>query len=79
MIDQKLTAVGGHDGQFCTNKVFTLREEKWVEELPPMTTARMSPAIVNTPNRDVIVVGGNNDTGYTTTIELFQVHRREWY
>ena len=48
VIDGVLTAVGGWDGSHYTNQLFTLRQSRWVEEYPPMNTARFSPAVVST-------------------------------
>ena len=74
-IDEKLTAVGGLD------KLLTLRKKKWVEEYPPMNTARQSPAVVSTSDGEYLIViggfGGGNH--WTATVELFQVKSRRWY
>ena len=82
IIDGTLTTVGGGDyrsGQ--TNKLFTLRQRQWVEEYPPMNTARSDPAVVSTSGGDyTIVIGGLGDDGsWTGTVELFQVKTRRWY
>ena len=80
IIDGKLTAVGGEDG-FCTKKLLTLRQKKWVEEYPPMNTACSSPAVVSTSDGEyLIVIGGYSScAGWTATVELFQVKSRRWY
>ena len=79
IIDSKLTTVGGWDelGR-CTNRVFTLRQGKWVELYPPMNTARSSPAVVSTSDGDyLIAIGGfDNYSGWTATVE---VKSRRWY
>ena len=78
IIDRELTAVGGHDGSRRTNKLYTLRQRKWVEKYPPMNTARSSPAVVSTS--DVIVIGGSvGGLDWTATVELFQVKSRRWH
>ena len=82
IIDGKLTAVGGEDGSHRdTNKLFTLRQKKWVEEYPPMNTARDSPAIVSTSDGEYLIVIGGDVGGHywTVTVELFQVKSRRWY
>ena len=86
VIDGKLTAVGGLDDDndtSCTNKLLTLRQEKWVEEYPPMNTGRSSPAVVSTSDGEYfIVIGGyvGGRAGYqTATVELFPVKSRRWY
>ena len=80
IIDGSLTAVGGWDGHCHTNKLFTLRQRQWVEEYPPMNTARFSPAVVSTSEDDyIIVIGGFGGDRWTTTVELFHVSSRRWY
>ena len=79
IIDGTLTTVGGY-GSGYTNKLFTLRQRQWVEEYPPMNTARSSPAVVSTFGGDyIIVIGGRGDGGWTGAVELFQVKTRRWY
>ena len=82
IIDGSLTAVGGRDGPHRTNQLFTLGQSQWVEEYPPMSTARSSPAIVSTSDGDyIIVIGGWDGDGdrRTTTVELLHVSKRRWY
>ena len=82
VIDGTLTTVGGDDyGSGYTNKLFTLRQRQWVEEYPPMNTARSRPGVVSTSGGDyIIVIGGCGDGGgWTDTVELFQVKTRRWY
>ena len=60
VIDSALTAVGGDDGYSYTNKLFRLRQSRWVEKYPPMNTACSSPAVVSTSDgghMNVIVIG----------------------
>ena len=82
VIDSGLTAVGGWDGHSPTNKLFTLRQSRWVEEYPPMNTARTSPAVVSTSDgghMNVIAIGGLGDGGgLIDAVELFHTGRRSW-
>ena len=79
IIDGALTAVGGwDDGYHYTNKLVTLRQRQWVEELPPMKTARSSTAVVSTSDGEYVLVIGGWGGGWTTTVELFQVRSRRW-
>ena len=79
IIDGTLTTVGGYGSDF-TNKLFTLRQRQWVEESPPMNTARSDSTVVNTSGGDyIIVIGGCGVGGWTGTVELFQVKTRRWY
>ena len=74
IIDGALTAVGG-----CyTNKLATLRERQWVEELPPMKTLHAWTAVVSTPDEEYVLVIGGGDGRWTTTVELFEVRRKKW-
>ena len=80
VIDSALTAVGGYDGSF-TNKLFTLRQSRWVEEYPPMNTVRSSPAVVSTSDgghMNVIAIGGDGDGGWIDAVELLHTGRRSW-
>ena len=82
IIDSELTTVGGRDGaDRRTNRLFTLRQGKWVEVYPPMITTRYSPAVVSTSDGDyLIVIGGyGSDGDRSATVELFQVMSRRWY
>ena len=81
IIDGTLTTVGGGYGSGYTNKLFTLRQRQWVDEYPPMNTARSRPAVVSTSGGDYIIVIGGCGVGgvWTGTVELFQVKTRRWY
>ena len=80
IIDSELTTVGGWDGRSRTNKLFTLRQRKWVEKYPPMNTARDRPAVVSISNGDyLIVIGGWGGGRRTATVQLFQVKNRRWH
>ena len=82
IIDRELTAVGGLDEYCCTNKLYTLRQRKWVEKYPPMNyTACSFPAVVSSSDGEyLIVIGGRGgDFSWTPTVELFQVKSRRWY
>ena len=82
VIDRELTAVGGEDGFYRTNKLCTLRQREWVEKYPPMNTAHSHPAVVSTSDgKHLIVIGGFGGGGgrWTATVELFQVKSRRWH
>ena len=82
IIDSELNTVGGRDGaDRRTNRLFTLRQGKWVEVYPPMNTARSHPAVVSTSDGDyLIVIGGYvRKSVATATVELLQVKSRRWY
>ena len=79
VIDNELTTVGGLC-RFVTKKLLTLQKRKWVEEYPPMITARSSPAVVCTSNEQyLVVIGGLGRRGcWTTAVEVLQVKTRLW-
>ena len=83
IIDGELTAVGGYiySSGRLSNKLFTLRQRKWVEEYPPMKIAQTSPAVVSASDGDyiIVIVGRGRDGDWTTAVELFQVKTRRWY
>ena len=81
VIDSALTAVGGW-GESHTNKLVTLRQGRWVEEYPPMNTARYHHAVVSTSDgghMNVIAIGGQGGGGgWIDAVELFHTGRRSW-
>ena len=82
IIHGQLTAVGGEDGsRRCTNKLFTFRQRQWIEEYPPMNTARSDTTVVSSSDREyIIAIGGYIGGGlWTATVELFQVSSRRWH
>ena len=77
-----LTTVGGWEGS-RTNKLVTLRQSQWVEEYPPMNTARYYHAVVSTSDgghMNVIAIGGygGGGCGWIDAVELFHTGRRSW-
>ena len=81
IIDSELTTVGGWVGAgHPTNKLFTLRQGKWVEVYPPMNTVCSHHAVVSTSDGDyLIAIGGFESVRWTAAVELFQVKSRRWY
>ena len=84
-IDGALVAVGGENGSHCTNKLLTLQQRQWVEELPPMKHAcsKMA-AVLTSDGENLVVIGGNVSRSFSgdehgiSTVELFQVRSRKW-
>ena len=80
VIDGVLTAVGGVEGSHHTNKLFTLRQSRWVEEYPPMKTARSSPVVVSTSDgghMNVIAIGGGG-VRWIDAVELYNTGSSTW-
>ena len=84
VINSLLTAVGGekNPSNVPTNTLTSLREGKWVELLPPMSTNRVRPAVVTTDNNNhVIVAGGETMLGvmiWFTTVEVLNCSSLQW-
>ena len=84
VINSLLTAVGGEKSpsREPTNTLTSLREGKWVELLPPMSTNRVKPAVVTTDNNNhVIVAGGEPELGVMTwlaTVEVLNCSSLQW-
>ena len=80
IINGQLTAVGGWDGSSGhTNKLFTFRQSQWIEEYPPMNTARSETTAVSSSDGEYIIVIGGWADHPTATVELFQVSSRRWH
>ena len=83
IINGQLTTVGGLNGYYrATNKLFTFRQSQWIEEYPPMNTARSDTTVVSSSDGEyIIVIGGDVGIGgdWTATVELFQVSSRRWH
>ena len=84
VINSLLTAVGGEkiSSGGPTNTLTSLREGKWVELLPPMSTNRVWPAVVTTDNNNyVIVAGGETQFAGGTklaTVEVLNCSSLQW-
>ena len=79
IINGELTAVGGHDESRFTNKLFTLRQDEWVEHYPPMKTLRSDTTVASTSDGNYIVVIGGQGGSWLATVELFHVKSKRWY
>ena len=83
VINSLLTAVGGQKSYSQpTNTLTSLREGKWVELFPPMSTNRVRPAVVTTDNNNfVLVAGGEPKFGvrtWVTTVEVLNCSSLQW-
>ena len=84
IVNGQLTAVGGNVASYrYTNKLFTFRQSQWIEEYPPMNTARSETTVVSSSDGEYIIVIGGDVGGiggvWTATVELFQVSSRRWH
>ena len=86
VINSLLTAVGGQKipSGGPTNTLTSLREGKWVELLPSMSTNRVRPAVVTTDNNNHVIVAGGEPkfgvgpTDWLTTVEVLNCSSLQW-
>lgn len=82
VIDNVLTTIGGGNASGSTNKAFTLRQDQWKEEFPPMTTARFKVACVSYfdgSHMNIIAIGGKGDGNmWTTAVEMLNTYSQTW-
>lgn len=83
IVNRELVLIGGisTSNQTCTRLLSTydVQEKVWVEVLPPLPTARSSPAAA-TWGDYVIVVGGINNNGqFLDTVEILHLPSQQWY
>lgn len=77
VVVQDLTAVGGGDELNNYATLFSWNGEEWVNEYPPMKTARSQPAVV-TNGSHLVVAGGWDGHGWTTAVEVLTLHSLSW-
>ena len=76
----EVLAIGGlSDDDHATNKVLTLQEENWREELPPLTQPRIDAAVVSTENFIISIGGFISSYGSPCdSVELFHAGDPAW-
>ena len=79
VVNNKVTAIGGSHGDKTTSNLYSLENggTKWRKLLPPMPTARNSPATVTTPTH-LIVAGGNAKYVSLPTVEILDTSSLQW-
>ena len=78
----KLVTVGGRkksDGK-VTNEVYEFDEvtHSWKQSIPPMPTARYSPAVLS-HHSTLTVAGGKTGHGRTAAVEVFREETSQWH
>ncbi len=76
----ELVAVGGMDSSFSKSNVVHVfnKGRNWKRTIPPMPTARSSPAVVSLPTH-LIVAGGEVGYGdYTDNVEIYNISTSQW-
>ncbi len=76
----RLVLVGGRDSRNNkpTNQLAVFESGEWPHPYPPMNIARSSSTAVSF-NNHIIVAGGDDDKGRTSSVEVLDVASRRWY
>ncbi|XP_064407318.1 uncharacterized protein LOC135352087 isoform X1 [Halichondria panicea] len=76
----RLVLVGGRDprNNKPTNHLAVFESGEWTHPYPPMNIARDYSTAVSF-NNHIIVAGGNDDKGRTSSVEVLDVASRRWY
>ncbi len=76
----QLVLVGGRDprNKKPTNQLSVFKSGEWTHPYPPMNIARSSSTAVSF-NNHIIVAGGSDDKGPTSSVEVLDVTSRRWY
>ena len=85
VVNGQLTAIGGEQLDRATSTLFSLPQDrpgifqqKWIQQLPPMTYCRNDPAVATT-NTSLIVAGGWTSFGqYSTEVEVMDLQTLQW-
>ena len=76
----RLVLVGGNNprNKKRTNQLAVFESGEWTHTYPPMNIARDSSTAVSF-NNHIIVAGGRDDKGRTSSVEVLDVASRRWY
>ena len=78
----KLVTVGGSkkSDRKVTNEVYEFDEvtRSWKQSIPPMPTARWSPAVLS-HHSTLTVAGGSTGHGHTAVVEVFSEETSQWH
>ena len=84
VVNGQLTAIGGWHTDRATNTLLSLSQDKpdisqqkWLEQLPPMTYCRSHPAVATT-NTSLIVAGGREASVGKTEVEVMDIQTLQW-
>ena len=85
-VDGALVAVGGESNSTVSNKLFTLYGNRWLEEYPPMNTARLQCSVVSVttsrPQTHLFVIGGkhgHSEVDWTSSVNFLNTSKKCWY
>ena len=76
----ELVAVGGMDSPNSTSNVVHVfnKGRNWKRTIPPMPTARHSPAVVSLQTHLIVAGGGLGYTDYTDNVEIYNISTSQW-
>ena len=85
VVNGQLTAIGGKESDKATNTLLSLPQDKpgifqqkWIQQLPPMTYCRICPAVATT-NTSLILAGGwGPERDKAATVEMMDVGLLCW-
>ena len=84
VVNGQLTAIGGQHSFRATNTLLSLSQDKpdisqqkWLEQLPPLTYCRNGPAVA-TNNTSLIVAGGWGTDVKETEVEVMDTQTLQW-
>ena len=84
VVNGQLTAIGGSQSYKATNTLLSLPQDspgvfqqKWIEQFPPMTYCRLSPAVTTT-NTSLIVAGGAGPDEKKAPVEVMDIQTLQW-
>ena len=83
-LDDELIVIGGCAGGRASNKVYTFRDDKWQQVLPPMPTPRYQLSTASYENKLIIAAGGTiswNSKGESTCTDIIEIYKKDvcWY
>ena len=84
VVNGQLRAIGGEQSYKATNTLLSLPQDrpgvfqqKWIEQFPPMTYCRSSPAVATT-NTSLIVAGGWGPNQEKAQAEVMDIQTLQW-
>ena len=85
-LDEELIVIGGLAlaSNQPSNKVYTFRDDKWQQVLPPLLTSRYHLSAASYENRLIIAAGGKISRSYkaeTTRTDIVEIYKKDdcWY
>ena len=83
VMGDKLILIGGEqdDNPKFTNQLGVWNSEslEWTHPLPPMSTACKCPSVTTYKNTWLVVIGGFNDTGALSRVEILDISSQQWF